>query len=38
MLCTLLLTMGAVKRTVSQHQFSHPGSVVPALQAEGAVQ
>lgn len=35
--CTLLLVVCAVERKVGEHQFSHPGSVVPALQPEGAV-
>lgn len=35
---TLLLAVGAVKWAVGQHKFSNPCSVVPALQAEGAIQ
>ena len=35
---TLLLAVGAAEWAVGQHQLSHPGSVVPALQTEGAVQ
>lgn len=35
---TLLFAVCAVKGAVGQHQFSHPGSIVPALQSDCAVQ
>lgn len=38
LVCTLLLAVCAVERAVGQNQLRDPGTVVPALQTEGAVQ